>query len=804
MSGERLRRHHHRQRRRRRDAGRAPRAVGQEGPHPRARRLAAARDRELGRRRGVRQEPLRLEGHLVRRQGQGVPARHPLLRRRPDEVLRRGPVPAAARGLRRAAPPRRHLARVAHHATTSSSRTTRRRSSCTRSTAPAARTRPSPRRARRTRSRPSSHEPRIQQLSDDLARAGYHPFHAPCGVRLLEDDMPNSPCIRCATCDGFPSLVQAKSDAEIFGVRPALEHPNVTLLTNARATQADDRRGRQRRSRASRSSATAPPRRTAATSSSSRPAPPTPPSCCSPRPTTATRTGSRTAPTRSAATTCSTTARRCWRSPRSRTRRKFQKTLGVNDFYFGMQGLRVPDGQHPDGRQVVGADVPRREAARDQARADVHARRGRQARRRLLAVDRGPGASPENRVTLAKDGNITLSYTPNNQEPKKRLYNQLKSMLGHLGMHPDHLIPRTTYLKNEIPIAGVAHQAGTVRFGTDPATSALDVELQGARAGQPVRRRHELLPEHRRGEPGPDRDRQLAAGRRPPARAARRVGRRVAGREAVASGSPARPPPEGSRTMPTAPDRREVVAVYAAGLAQGVALVTFPAASSILTSPDWYGLSSTAYGGLFLPQAIAAIAASLAGARLAGSIGPKRLLLTGLAGDLLAMTLLFVSQFLIGAGPLAVPRPARSRRPASGSGSGSPCRRSTPSPPRSSPSGPTARCCTSTPCWAWARRSRRCSSRCSWASASGRACRSSSPWCWPALLLVRALAPARGGGIGRRTAAQGGGLAIPPQFWIFAAFAVCYGVVETMNGNWATVYMTQDLGRVGRRSRRWR
>ena len=81
---------------------------------------------------------------------------------------------------------------------------------------------------------------------------------------------------------------------------------------------------------------------------------------------------------------------------------------------------------------------------------------------------------PENRVTLAKDGSITLSYTPNNQEPKKRLYDQLKSMLGHLGMHPDHLIPRTTYLKNEIPIAGVAHQAGTVRFGSDPATSALD------------------------------------------------------------------------------------------------------------------------------------------------------------------------------------------------------------------------------------------------------------------------------------------------------------------------------------------
>ena len=59
----------------------------------------------------------------------------------------------------------------------------------------------------------------------------------------------------------------------------------------------------------------------------------------------------------------------------------------------------------------------------------------------------------------------------------------------------------------------------------------------------------------------------------------------------------------------------EIGAVYAAGLVQGVALVTFPAASTILTSPDYYGLSSTAYGGLFLPQAITAIAAALLGAR---------------------------------------------------------------------------------------------------------------------------------------------------------------------------------------------
>ena len=92
-----------------------------------------------------------------------------------------------------------------------------------------------------------SHEPRIQQLADDLAAAGYHPFHAPCGVQLLETNMPYSPCVRCQNCDGFPCLVHAKSDAEVQGVRPAIEHANVTLLTNARAVRLRDRRCREGR-----------------------------------------------------------------------------------------------------------------------------------------------------------------------------------------------------------------------------------------------------------------------------------------------------------------------------------------------------------------------------------------------------------------------------------------------------------------------------------------------------------------------------------------------------------------------------
>ena len=82
-----------------------------------------------------------------------------------------------------------------------------------------------------------THEPRIQQLADDLAAAGYHPFHALCGVRLNAANMPYSHCVRCTNCDGFPCAVHGKSDAEVLGVRPALEHENVTLLTNTRAVK---------------------------------------------------------------------------------------------------------------------------------------------------------------------------------------------------------------------------------------------------------------------------------------------------------------------------------------------------------------------------------------------------------------------------------------------------------------------------------------------------------------------------------------------------------------------------------------
>src|ERR671926_112884 len=89
-----------------------------------------------------------------------------------------------------------------------------------------------------------SHEPRIQKLHDDLVRRGHKPFHLPVGVNLDEENPEKSPCVRCTRLDGFPCLVDAKADAHVLCIRPALEHPNVTLMTNSRVIRLEtDARG---------------------------------------------------------------------------------------------------------------------------------------------------------------------------------------------------------------------------------------------------------------------------------------------------------------------------------------------------------------------------------------------------------------------------------------------------------------------------------------------------------------------------------------------------------------------------------
>jgi MFS transporter, FHS family, glucose/mannose:H+ symporter len=94
--------------------------------------------------------------------------------------------------------------------------------------------------------------------------------------------------------------------------------------------------------------------------------------------------------------------------------------------------------------------------------------------------------------------------------------------------------------------------------------------------------------------------------------------------------------------------RREIAMIYSAGVVQGLALVTFPAASSIFTSPDGFGFGSTRYGAMFVPQVVLAILSSALAPQVARRSSLRRVLLVGLAGNIVSMTLLALSRLLIG------------------------------------------------------------------------------------------------------------------------------------------------------------
>jgi choline dehydrogenase-like flavoprotein len=156
----------------------------------------------------------------------------------------------------------------------------------------------------------------------------------------------------------------------------------------------------------------------------------------------------------------------------------FQKTLGVNDYYFASDAWEFPMGNI----QMVGKSVPamyRGEKPTITKLAPFGLSLKEVAEHAIdfwLSTEDLPSA--ENRVTVDRGGKLTLAYKATNDTARDRLFEQLRSLLGRLGMHEHHLIPRWAYLENKIPVAGVAHQAGTCRFGTDPAASALDVNCR--------------------------------------------------------------------------------------------------------------------------------------------------------------------------------------------------------------------------------------------------------------------------------------------------------------------------------------
>jgi choline dehydrogenase-like flavoprotein len=321
-----------------------------------------------------------------------------------------------------------------------------------------------------------SHEPRIQQIFDGLDKGGYHPFHAPCGILLNEADRAQSHCIRCTWCDGYPCMVHAKADAEVIAVRPATDRPNVTLIRGAEVTRLE-----------------------------------TDPSGRTVTGVVVSRDGESEVYTGDIVAVCAGAANSAKILLNSATDKHpqglangsdqvgrnymfhnckavvalskepndtvFQKTLGINDFYFATKDYAYPMGNI----QMIGksnAEAMRGEKPKttklspEWTLADV----AKHAVDFWLTTEDLP--KPDNRVTVDKDGNVHLAYEMTNNDEAFRLYGELRKILNHTGMSEHHVLRKNFYMDMDIPVAGCAHQVGTCRFGTDPATSVLDTDCK--------------------------------------------------------------------------------------------------------------------------------------------------------------------------------------------------------------------------------------------------------------------------------------------------------------------------------------
>jgi len=313
-----------------------------------------------------------------------------------------------------------------------------------------------------------SHEPRIQKLHHDLEKLGHKPFHVPLGIMLNEQNRRKSRCIRCSTCDGHPCLIYAKSDAQVICVDPALKYPNVELITNALVTKLE-------------------------TSASG----------CEVTQVKVTRDG---VPEEYSAdivvVSCGAinSAALLLRSANEnhpnglgnrsdvvgrhymghvnsvvmaispeRNDSVFQKTLALNDFYFANETWNYPMG-HISFVGKLDADTLSAGAPPfvPGMTLDIMAKHSLDF---WLTSEDLP--DPNNRVTLDREGNIVLSYVPNNVQGHKRLVTKLKSLIREIDGH-DRVFALDKFIGQRIPLAGVAHQNGTIRFGNDPRTSVLD------------------------------------------------------------------------------------------------------------------------------------------------------------------------------------------------------------------------------------------------------------------------------------------------------------------------------------------
>ena len=328
---------------------------------------------------------------------------------------------------------------------------------------------------------PAVHDdPGIARLRSHLEDQGWKPFSLPLGVNLDQEHPVTSACIKCKTCGGYPCLVKAKSDARTLAIEPLLGLPNITLLTGRKVTKletdglgrtvtevvCDTAQGEERWTGDIVVLAAGAVNTACILLGSANGAHPN-----------GLANGSdqvgRNYAFHTLTAMVSLTA-----APIDTT---FPKTLAVNDFYWKDPngGFDFPMGhiqllEYMSGKTLEGqvSDWLPPALAPDFIFSSVA--------ERLLSflVISEDLPMPENRVTLGPDGRINLAYTHNNLEGHERLVNTLRSALDGFVSHAHPLSQHRLELDSLLPLYGTAHQVGTTRFGTDPATSVLDVNCK--------------------------------------------------------------------------------------------------------------------------------------------------------------------------------------------------------------------------------------------------------------------------------------------------------------------------------------
>ena len=324
------------------------------------------------------------------------------------------------------------------------------------------------------------HEPKVAELAERLQGIGLKPFHLPLGILLDQKEdgfaTPTSTCMRCSYFDGFPCLLNGKADAQVVCIDPMLAaHPNVTLLTGACVSRLDnDATGRRveivhvvRNGREETYAADTVVVACGALSSALLLLRST-----SPQHPNGLANGS------------DQVGRNYMRHEMSIVAAVmkevndtvFQKTLALSDFYFGADDSEHPLGliqmcatSHTD--QLKGESLPSWLEWLPDLPFDQISRHSMDF---WLQAEDLPRA--ENRVYY-RDGQVHLDVVPTNPDALARLKRKLEQVLSRIGW-PAMLLERTLYLGKDIPLSGTAHQAGTCRFGTDPATSVLDLDCR--------------------------------------------------------------------------------------------------------------------------------------------------------------------------------------------------------------------------------------------------------------------------------------------------------------------------------------